>query len=119
MLLWGHLKLLPDLVTFVVSRAWTYCERLVLLWHVFDEELVGQPSRNADWRPAPLRVQQGEHLPKPGFAKFLAGTKEFILSTIVVVLFILFFVTSGTADPNRWDINVTTLFLCREAQVEK
>lgn len=91
MLVMGHLQLLPDLVAFVVSRAWTCCEWLVLLWHAFDEELVGQPSRNSGWRSAPLRVQQGEHLPKPVLAKFFAGTKEFILSTIVVLLFILVF----------------------------
>lgn len=90
MLLRGHLQLLPDLVAFVVSRAWTCCEWLVL-WCVFDEESVGQPSRNADWRTAPLGVQQGERLPRPGFAKLLAGTKEFILSTIVLLLFILVF----------------------------
>lgn len=85
------MQLPPGLVAFVVSRAWTCCGWLVLLWHVFDEELVGQPSRNADWRTTPLGVQQGEHSPKPGFAKFLAGTKEFILSTIVLLLFILVF----------------------------
>lgn len=88
MLLRGHLQLLPDLVALVVCRA--YCEWL-LLWCVFDEELAGQPSRNADWTTAPLRAQQGDCLPKPGFAEFLAGTKEFILSTIVLLLFILVF----------------------------
>lgn len=73
----GHLQLLPDLVAFVVSRAWTCCEWLVLLWHAFDEELVGQPSRNSGTKPV--------------LAKFFAGAKEFILSTIVVLLLILVF----------------------------